>query len=269
MKSLDFYTDRLPMYGAVLVGISTSAYLAFSIMPDIFSKVIFAVFCGGLPLISVRFLIKRRMRFFWISVVLIVFSDVSMVLSLTASQAHEITVQASGDDQTPAPLQRLQKATDAAQKGLDELVAQQSTAQTKAFLDILSEQIKTATTSRDEAQKREAEWIPAVLESKGVVSSHDVFMAIPIALISLDLSRYMTLVFALLVAIVYQGTVINTVSATVRTIRREEAKPTPKKKHRARAKAAVIPTGAPVAEDFAPATSEEGEGFHPTMPEVL
>lgn len=249
LPTIDFLTDRLAMYAAVLVGIATTSYLSVSITPDLWSKIVMGIFGGGLPLISVRFLIKKKVRFFWMTVCLIVFCDVSMVLSLTASQAHDAKVQASGDDQTPAPLKRLQNATDDTQKGLDELLVQQKEAQTKAFLENLKEQIRTATASRDAAQAREAAWVPVAKADEIKVSSADVFMAIPAALFSLNLSRYMTLVFALLVAIVYQGTVIATVNATVKQVRRDEAKPP---KTRKRTRAAKKPAAAPSREDFQP-----------------
>ena len=248
MKTLDFLTDLVSMVAVVLVGIATTSYLSVSITPDVWSKIIMGIFGGGLPLISVRFLIKKKMRLFWTTVCLIVFCDVSMVLSLTASQAHESIGTPSGEDQTPAPLKRLQKSTDAAQKNLDTALEQQAIAKTRGTLDNLDEQIKAMTASRDEARKQEAAWTPTTRQD--VVSSHDVFMAIPVALASLDLSRYMTLVFALLVAIVYQGTVFATVKATVRSM---EKTPAVAKKARKRIRATKkAATATPSKEDFQP-----------------
>ncbi len=83
MTKLDFMTDRVPLWGTVLVGIATTAYLGASITPDLWSQIVMGIFAGALPLISVRFLIKKKVRLFWMTVGLIVFSDVSMVLSLT------------------------------------------------------------------------------------------------------------------------------------------------------------------------------------------
>lgn len=262
---LDFLTDTVALWLTVAVGIATTAFLSVSITPDLWSKIVMGIFGGGLPLISVRFLIKRRMAFFWMTASLIVFSDVSMVLSLTASQSSEFTVK-SGD--TDPALKRLQAATDDAQKGLDELIAQQREAQTKSFLDNLAIQIATATDSRDKARATEQAWKPT--ESRSTVDSHAVFMAIPTALVSWDLSRWMTLVFAFLVATVYQGTVMSTVAATVRSIRKAEAAEraqVPKKRKRVVAKPKAIPvTNATPpekpADDFEPESS-------PGMMEVL
>lgn len=243
---LDFLTDTVALWATVAVGIATTAYLSVSITPDLWSKIVMGIFGGGLPLISVRFLIKQKMVFFWMTACLIVFSDVSMVLSLTASQSSAFTQTTKTAD--PA-LKRLQEATNDAEAVLSELLAQQREAHTKAFLDNLAAQIQTATDSRDKARATEQAWKPA--ESRGTVDSHAVFMAIPTAVVSGDLSRWMTLVFALMVATVYQGTVISTTAATVRHILKAEAEhrvQAPKKRKRATVKKPVEIVPVPVNE---------------------
>lgn len=113
INPLDVWTDRIPMVATIIVGIATTSYLSVSITPDLWSKIVMGIFGGGLPLISARFLIKKRMAFFWMTVCLIVFSDVSMVLSLTETQSHAL-VTAKGTEETPRALKRLQDATDKA-----------------------------------------------------------------------------------------------------------------------------------------------------------
>lgn len=224
-NKLELWTDRIPMGGTILVGIATTVYLAINIMPDVWSKAVMAIFCGALPLISARFLIKKRMAFFWMTVCLIVFSDVSMVLSLTETQSHALVTAKS--DETPPALKRLQDATDKAQATLDDLLAQQAAAKNRVTLDNLNEQIKGdngAQKALAAAKAAEAAWKDPSAAIADRVNSHDVFMAIPTALASLDLSRYMTIVFALLVAVVYQGTLIASVKATIKAVKRGEGK---------------------------------------------
>ena len=220
MKSLDFWTDSVAMWAVVLIGICTTSYLSASITPDLWSQVVMGIFGGGLPLISVRFLIKKKFRFFWMTVGLIVFSDVSMVLSLTEGQSRAYVAESSTE--TPKELTRLQDATNAAQTTLDGLTTQYGQAQKRDTLAELDKQIGSARDDLRTAQNAERSWKPVATGLK--INSHSVFMAIPTAITSNDLSRWMTLVFALFIAVVYQGTVISTTQATIKNVKRSEGK---------------------------------------------
>lgn len=230
MKFLDWLTDKFALIATILVGIATTSYLSASIATELWSQIVMGILGGGLPLISVRFLIKRKLRFFWLTVGLIVFADTSFILSQTAGQAVQVVAQTSNVTAPPA-LTRLQKASDDAQGSLDELLRQQAEAKTRGTLDNLDGQIQAATISRDDARRFEREWKPETTVSARV-NSNDVFMAIPAAISSGVLSRWMTLIFAALVAFVYQGTVIATVGAVVKQAKRESAEGKPKKRKR-------------------------------------
>lgn len=236
MKGLDFWTDKFSMWGVVIIGIITTGFLGWSVSPELLSKIVLAVFAGGLPLISVRFLVKKKMGFFWMSVCIIVFSDVSMVLSLTEGQAVAVTSSTESGDQVPTGLKRLQTATDDAKGRLEELLAQQRDAKTVAFVQVLTGQIEQARQDLKDAQAREEQWKPE--DKAASVSSHEVFMAIPKAVASGDLSRWMTLVYALLLAVIYQGTLKATTHAVVKNATRAEAKPAKSRKRNRPAKKA-------------------------------
>lgn len=267
MTKIEFATDRVPLWGTVLVGIATTAYLGASITPDLWSQVVMGIFAGALPLISVRFLIKKKFRFFWLTVGLIVFSDVSMVLALTEGQALTVEAVVSSEDQTPPALKRLQNASDKAQKTLDDLVEQQRDAKARQTLDNIDGQITEARKALSEAQRFEREWKPVEKSDEGRVSSRNVFMAIPRALISLELDRYLTTLYALIIAIVYQGTVIASAQATVKQVKAGELKTTGPKRRKRRAKTATPPgeTPPPEPESLAEVEETEQEGIARTQ----
>ncbi len=217
---LDILTDQGALFATILVGIATTSYLCFNIAPEGWGGWVMAFFGGMIPLLSARFLIKGKKGFFRLTAAVIIFADVSMVLSLTAGQAHVAEIRSMIDTQVPPELKRLQDASDKAQQTLDNLISQQRDAKTVAFVQILDGQIVDARADRDKAQAEERAWKP--VESAAVkVNSHDVFMAVPTAVMSLDLSRLMTLAFAFIVAFIYQGTVVATVAATVKRAKSE------------------------------------------------
>lgn len=232
MKFLDWMTDTVALIATVLIGMATTAYLFASITSELWSQVIMGCLGGGLPLLSVRFLMKKKMPFFWLTVCLIVFSDTSMILSLTEGQAKQVEQSVAKEATTDPALARLQAQTDRAQTTLDELLAQQREAHTAAFLANLKTQIDQARTDLESARGRESTWKPEQVANHQV-SSRDVFMAVVRMAVSGDISRYLTFLLSLLVAIVYQGTVIATVSATVKNVRKsEKAESLPKKRTR-------------------------------------
>ncbi len=232
---LDILTDQGALFATILVGIATTSYLCFNIAPEGWGGWVMAFFGGMIPLLSARFLIKGKKGFFRLTAAVIIFADVSMVLSLTAGQAHVAEVSAVADKATPQELKRLQDASDKAQSTLDQLIVQQRDAKTVAFVQILDGQIVDARADRDKAQAEERAWKP--VESAAVkVNSHDVFMAVPTAVMSLDLSRWMTLAFAFIVAFIYQGTVVATVAATVKRAKSEARVGAPKVKRRRKPK---------------------------------
>lgn len=246
MKFIDWLTDNVALAATVLIGIATTFYLFASITPELWSQIVMGVLGGGLPLLSVRFRVKKKVRFFWLTVSLIVFCDVSMLLSLTASQSHGVEAAVQDDGKVPPALARLQKDADDAQATVKELLRQQDQAKTVEFVQILQPQMAAAIASRDAAQRLAREWKPAESSTSARVNSRDVFMAIPDALFSLRLERYITMILGLLVAIVYQGTVIATVAATVKQAKRADSEGAkPKRKRQARKKAEAAPADLP------------------------
>lgn len=205
-KFLDFLIDRVAMFAAIIVSLGTVTLTFVIITPDILIyRVIMGTMGAILVLFSPRALAKRKFGLWrWIAV-LIIFAEVSTVLTMTDTQSHDAT----GPVKTDTVLEHLQGATKKAQDNLTKLIDQQATAQTRATLDALADQIKTATELLRQATDRETRYVPAGSTSVGGIDPLKLFMAIPVAIVGTSdmapmdrFSRWMTLIFALIVAIV-------------------------------------------------------------------
>jgi hypothetical protein len=113
MAILDTLTDKVAMFLAIGVEVFTVILMFVTVTPDPWSKIVMGTLGAAIVLFSVRALAKRKRGLWWLIAIVIVFSDISLLLSLTDSQIHQVSAQ---DD--PA-LKRLQKATDDAQAAVD------------------------------------------------------------------------------------------------------------------------------------------------------
>jgi hypothetical protein len=228
-KILDLLTDRGAMFAAILVSLGTVTLMFVVITPDLLIfRIIMGTMGAILVLFSPRALAKRKFGLWrWIAV-LIVFAEVSTVLTMTDTQSQDSDSVGKIDP----VLSHLQAATNTAQDNLTKFIDQQATATTTAFLTSLKEQIAVSTQVLQEAKRAETDYRPA-----GQVSGIDpnkLFMAIPSAIISLQLARYMTLAFSLIVAVIFQAVVFATVNATVKQIKRVDTEKAPRKRKRTR-----------------------------------
>lgn len=234
MKFIDFLTEFLTMAVAVLVGIGTTTLMFVSVSPDPWSATIMASLAVVLVLYSVRAIVKRRRAFWWLMASMIVFCDVSTFLTITEVKETAI-VQTTDTTKT-----RLEAATDKAQGTLDNLLAQQQAANSKAHLDSLATQIERAQKALDSAKAEERAYRPSH-ETRGFDPTR-LFMAIPNAVVSLRLDRIMTLIFALIIACALQAGILSATNATLKNVKRNERDQTraaAKGKGRSRAKRAA------------------------------
>jgi Spy/CpxP family protein refolding chaperone len=215
------------MFLAIGVGIFTTVLMFVTVTPGIWAKMVMGALGASVVLFSVRALAKKKNGLYLLIAVLMTFSDVSLYLSLTAEQSHQV---ASEND---PELKRLQRATDEARGDLSELIAQQDEANSRATLDALALQIAEARSDLRAAKDAEANYNP---NHETAVNASELFMAIPTAITSGSLGRWMTLVFASLVAIILQLTIVATVTATVRSVKRGEATAKPKSKGKTKTK---------------------------------
>jgi hypothetical protein len=219
--SLDFLTDRVAMIAAIIVSLGTITLMFVVITPDI---LIFQIVMGSmgaiLVLFSPRALAKRKFGLWrWIAC-LIVFAEVSTVLTMTDTRSQEATTT---EAVTVDPVWKAyQDATKTAQDNLTDLIGQQHAATTKDFLETLKGQIAIATVIYQTAFAAQASYRSAGPAQVGI-DPNKLFMAIPSAIASGQLARYMTLVFSIIVAIVFQAVIFATVTNTVKQIRRADS----------------------------------------------
>lgn len=262
---LDWLTDRGAMVAAILISLGTVTLMFVVITPDILIyRIVMGTMGAILVLFSPRALAKNKIGLWkWIAC-LIVFAEVSTVLTMTDTQSHEAMTEASV---TVDPvLQSLQNSTKTAQDNLTKNIDQQAAANNRITIDGLVEQFGTLTAIYNAAVARESAYRPAGT-TQGGIDPNKLFMAIPTAIFSLELARYMTLAFSLIVAILFQLVIKSTVTATVKQIKRDGAEKAlgKKKPPRKPRKQKTEPTEPkPITEeDFQPEPQE------PSMMEVL
>jgi len=259
-KILDLLTDRVAMYAAIVVSLGTITLMFVVITPDILIyRIVMGAMGAILVLFSPRALAKNKIGLWkWIAC-LIVFAEVSTVLTMTDTQSHESKTETAI---TVDPvLQSLQNSTKTAQDNLTKNIDQQAAANNRITIDGLVEQFGTLTAIYNAAVARESAYRPAGT-SQGGIDPNKLFMAIPTAIFSLELARYMTLAFSLIVAILFQLVIKSTVTATVKQIKREGTEKAPgKKKSPRKQRKPKIESAEPkpiTEEDFQPESKEPG-----------
>lgn len=256
---LDFLTDRVAMGAAIIVSLGITVLGFVAITPDILAfRIVMGSMGGILVLFSPRALAKKKFSLWiWIAA-LIVFFEVSTVLTMTATQSTEsITHRVD-------PIQiQLHQATVDAQRNLTDIIAQQKEANNRTTLDALAKQFDLLTSIYNQAAERESRYVSKGSTERVGIDPNKLFMAIPTAIMSLSLARWMTLVFSLIVAIVFQAVIKATVTATIKSIKREASETATPRRRKRRAHKAVNEDKTEVkSEDFEP----ERE---PSMMEVL
>lgn len=228
-KAIEFLTDRFAMFAAIIVSLGTVTLMFVVITPDVFGyRVVMGSMGFILVLFSPRALAKRKFKLWvWIAS-LIVFSEVSTVLTMTDSQSQDANTTVVVIDPV---LKHLQDNTKTAQDNLTNIIDQQAKAQNRVTLDSLASQFTLLTSIYNNALAMENAYHGTGKAASGGIDPKKLFMAIPTAIFSGDLSRYMTLIFSLIVAVVFQLVIRATVTDTVKHIKSSVEK-VPKKPKR-------------------------------------
>lgn len=226
MNQIKFILKVIVTIAVTLVAIGTTTLMAMNIAPNLWSGIVISSLVALLVLLSLEALTEKRLVFWWIMAAMIVFSDVSTFLTITESKTTELAVAVD-----PAQT-RLQAATDKAQGVLDDLLRQQGAAQNRATLDAIASQIKGAQDRLERAQADERNY-HAAEEGRGL-DPRRLFSAIPNAVTSGSLDRWMTFIFAAIMACALQAGMFTATAATMKALKKNDRQAATKPKRRPR-----------------------------------